>query len=385
MKPGFLSLLLLSSLVVGALPGCTGYGDRRGSGSSGGDDDDDGNGGNGGNGTQVLFGDGSHSLASITLTVIADSSNDLDIPRDLAFHPDRPDELWVVNQGNDSLTVLFDPGTSAFGSENFASSGNNHFLAQPSSIAFSDNGNFATIHETDDFTQGPGGTPADFMGPTLWSSNMSVVDGGHGGHLDMLHNSPNGMGIAWDEDNTFWVFDGYHSSISRYAFHGDHGPGGADHSDGEMLRYVAGEVDREPNVPSHMELDRDTGLLYIADTGNRRIAVLDTTTGDIGGSVSPNYDGVSVHREVDGAEISTLADRDVADLGEPSGLALHDGVLYVSDNRMGILWAFDLDGTLLDWIDLERADGGLMGIAFDGSGRLYVVDAEAEQVLRIDP
>jgi len=336
-------------------------------------------------GPPPLFGDGSHTLDSITLTVIAESGDDLDDPRDIAFHPDRADELWVVNQGNDSLTVLFDPGTSDFESENFASSGNNHFLAKPSSLAFSDNGNFATVHETDELTQGPGGTPADFMGPTLWSSDMDVVDGGHGGHLDMLHNSPNGMGIAWEEDNTFWVFDGYHDSISRYAFHGDHGPGGADHSDGEILRYVEGEVDREADVPSHMEFDHDTGLLYIADTGNRRIAVLDTDTGDVGGSVSPNYDNVSVHREVDDAEITTFVDREVADMGEPSGLALHDGVLYVSDNRMGILWAFDLDGTLLDWIDLERADGGLMGIAFDGSGRLYVVDAEAEQVLRIDP
>jgi len=336
-------------------------------------------------GPPPLFGDGSHTLDSITLTVIAESGDDLDDPRDIAFHPDRADELWVVNQGNDSLTVLFDPGTSDFESENFASSGNNHFLAKPSSLAFSDNGNFATVHETDELTQGPGGTPADFMGPTLWSSDMDVVDGGHGGHLDMLHNSPNGMGIAWEEDNTFWVFDGYHDSISRYAFHGDHGPGGADHSDGEILRYVEGEVDREADVPSHMEFDHDTGLLYIADTGNRRIAVLDTDTGDVGGSVSPNYDNVSVHREVDDAEITTFVDREVADMGEPSGLALHDGVLYVSDNRMGILWAFGLDGTLRDWIDLERGEGSLMGIAFDEDGRLHVVDGDEEEILRIDP
>ena len=35
------------------------------------------------------------------------------------------------------------------------------------------------------------------MGPTLWDGNLNIYDGGHASHLDMLHNSPNGAGIAW--------------------------------------------------------------------------------------------------------------------------------------------------------------------------------------------
>ena len=46
--------------------------------------------------------------------------------------------------------------------------------------------------------------------------------------------------------------------------------------------------------------------------------------------------------------------------------------------------AFNLDGELLDWVDLEREEDALMGIAFDSEGRLYVVDSIAEEVLRID-
>ena len=78
------------------------------------------------------------------------------------------------------------------------------------------------------------------------------------------------MGIAWEKDNVYWVFDGYHSSITRYDFNEDHGPGGTVHDDGTVSRYVEGKVKRVANVVSHMEMDRESNLLYVADTGNNR-------------------------------------------------------------------------------------------------------------------
>ncbi len=360
-KAGAVALLLLT-----ASAGCAGVPDAPG------------------DETAPIFGDGSHQLGSIGLTVVAESNDGLDIPRDLAFHPERQGELWIVNRGSESVTVLTDAGTAQRRAETYHGDESAHFLAQPAALAFSDNGNFATIHETDVRTQGPNGTPPDFMGPTLWTSDLSIFDGSWLGHIDMLHDSPDGMGIAWERDNVFWVFDGANEAIARYDFQGDHGPGGSDHSDGEVWRYVQGEVRRRADVPSHMELDRQTGLLYIADTGNSRIAVLDTASGEVSGPVGPNYDG-DVQLGVDGADIETLVEGGDVNLDRPSGLALHDGVLYASDNGSGVLFAFSLEGDLLDWIDLGRESGGLMGIAFDAEGRLYVVDAVAEEILRVDP
>jgi DNA-binding beta-propeller fold protein YncE len=335
-----------------------------------------------------IFGDGSHTLGSVELTVVADSDDDLDVPRDIAFHPDEPTELWILNRGSltfdESVVVIDDPGTGDRESTLYQSDGNHHFMAQGSALAFSDNGNFATIHETDERTQGPNGTAGDFMGPTLWTSDRDIFDAGHDGHLDMLHNSPDGMGIAWEDDNIFWVFDGDHASITRYDFNGDHGPGGSDHSDGQLLRYVEGDVKRESDVPSHMEYDAASELLYIADTGNGRIAVLDTTTGEEGDRVGPNNDGTDQFA-MDDADMDTLVDADdIDDMREPSGLAIHEGVLYVGDNRTGFLFAFDLDGELLDWVDLEIDRGGLMGLAFNEDGTLFLVDAEAEEIFRLD-
>ena len=52
-----------------------------------------------------------------------------------------------------------------------------------------------------------------------------------------------------------------------------------------MRRYVEGYVKGAAGVPSHLALDRASGLLYIADTGHSRIAVLDTNTGTLSGAI----------------------------------------------------------------------------------------------------
>mgnify|MGYP002629584021 CR=1 FL=1 len=363
-----------SALILGlglALAGCTTGGN--------GDDDDAG---------VPILGDGSHSIDSLQMEVMATEDDGLFTPRDLEFHSQRPDELWIVNRGDDSTVTLLDAGTDDQASVHRGNTGGSaHFLAQPSALAFADDGTFATIHETDDLTQGPNGTPEDFMGPTLWTSDLDIYDGGHGGHLDMLHNSPNGMGIALERDRIFWVFDGFNDSLTRYDFADDHGPGGAFHGDAEIQRHVAGDVRWREDIPSHLVFDPESDLLYVADTGNNRIAVHDTTSGDRGNNHGPSYDvGSDMQYEIVGGDCTTLIDGEaVAEMGRPSGLELHDDMLFVSDNRTARIWAFDLEGNLLDYVDTGLDDGSVMGMAFDGEGNLWLVDAENDEVLRISP
>ena len=94
-------------------------------------------------------------------------------------------------------------------------------MKENGAIAFSDdNINFATstgIQDANHTTPVPG----IFAGPTLWSSDLNVFampSGGNGSHLDMLHQSPNSMGIAHEADNIFWVYDGYNQNIVQYNF-----------------------------------------------------------------------------------------------------------------------------------------------------------------------
>jgi sugar lactone lactonase YvrE len=255
-------------------------------------------------------------------------------------------------------------------------------MPRPSALAFGAPGFLATVHEIDDRTQT--GTPPDFMGPTLWTSDVDEFEAGHASHYDMLHNSPNAVGIAWESGNAYWVYDGYHRSITRYDFGLDHGPGGEDHSDGVIARYVEGQVGYVEQVGAHMEMDRATGLLYVADPANVRVAVLDTRTGTRGAIIGPNYDGADMYA-VDGAALTTLIDGNAHGLVRPSGIAIHGGVLYVSDASTSRIAAFDLTGAPIDWIDLSSqiAPGQMGGIELDAEGRIYVCEFEANRVLRV--
>jgi sugar lactone lactonase YvrE len=342
----------------------------------------------------AVLGNGSHGLEEMNVEVLATFADGLDTPSDVSLNPLDLSQLWVTNYTDNSITIL--SGDDYANVDTPTSGGANHFLVAPMALAFSDFGNFATIHDTDDLTQG-NSTPADFMGPVLWDDS-SEYDGGHGGHLDMLHNSPLGGGIAWEVDNTYWVFDGYNESLTRYAFNDDHGYGGGDHSDGEIVRYVEGEVARIEGVPSHMQLDHDSGLLYVADTVNARIAVLDIATGERGGRIGPNYDAIDEMYEMEGASLITLADggvlesalddrgremTEVTEMVQPAGLHLDGDTVFISDHDTSRILAFNLEGELMDWVQLDVDAGHLGGLTLDQDGNIVVVDMVSNELIRI--
>ncbi len=346
----------------------------------------------------AVLGNDRHTVDAVRVTELTGSR--LRVPRDLAFNPSNPGELWVVNRADDSTVTWFEVGTPNERSLKRIDPYALHFMEEPSSIAFGAvhpvyGHMFATCQESRN-TYNNQAAANDFMGPALWPSTMehyaisnpeAVRANGFdlGSHLDMLHETPWCMGIAWDHDNVYWTFDGLTNSISRYDFQEDHAPGYDDHSDGIIRRYVVGEVSRVANVPSHIELDRQSALLYIADTGNARIAVLDTTTGVQGASQRVKEPGTSL-RLWTGASLTTLVDGAAGELQRPSGLAMVGDILFVGDNANGRISAFDKHtGERLDYLDTGIAAGNLMGIESDGQGSLYIVDAGTNRVLRISP
>jgi hypothetical protein len=261
-----------------------------------------------------------------------------------------------------------------------------HFMRRPTSLAFGENDFFVTCPESlkcnfeDDFV--------DFCGPTLWSADEQIFardpgPGLNGSHMDMLHQSSYCMGVAHERANAYWVFNGHNQAIDRYDFVGDHGPGEEDHSDGVIHRWISGEVERIENVPSQMHYDKETDYLYIADTGGGRVLKLDTTSGRPGSPIMPNVDEVATQYHQEDADFEVLF-RDRTIIRNPSGLVIHDYVIYVTDFDTGMIVALNDKGEVLRKLStgLPRRSAGSLAVGPDD--KLYLANPTDGVVYRIN-
>lgn len=322
----------------------------------------------------------------------------------LAFDPTRSGELWVTlrrfpdSRPCNSVETQQSGCASRVGqvalvkqatttpSATILRDGNAwHFMRRPTAIAFGDNGNFATCGEarTDNYED----ETVDYSGPALWSSDPEIFGvkpepGQNGTHLDMLHETPFCMGMAHERDNVYFAFNGQRGAIDRYDFKHPHVIGGEDHSDGELQRYVEGELLRVEEVPSHMAFDRVERKLYIADTGHQRVVRLSVDTGMPGPDV-PAFDPIAVHRAITGALLEEVVG--AGTVAAPSGIALSGDFVIVSDHLTSFLFWFGRDGSLRGSLDTGLPKGSLAGVSVGPDRKLYVSDMLTGKAYRLEP
>lgn len=326
-----------------------------------------------------------------TFNVIGDISDGVINPQDLDFVP-GVNQWWILNYGvqEGGMTIFYDAGGSNEHSEYRRDSHAAHFMIRPSAMAFGNNSNFATTQEI----QSTNGGSSTFMGPTLWNGDTSVYgrleqnvwgDGKlQGSHIDMLHQSPYSMGIAHDQENAYWVFDGYNGNICHYDFKEPHIVGGHDHSDGEILRYSDVTVKREPGVPSHIAYDKANKWLYIVDGGNKRIIRMKTDNATDAGALSVPPSGnepLARYRNMTGATVEVLVS---SGLDKPCGIDYKDGRIVVSDNATGDIIIYDVTQNPTKELGRIKTEAGVMGVRIGWDNRIWFVNKNKKTFERID-
>lgn len=325
---------------------------------------------------------------------IADATNQISNPVDLDFHLDfsgRPFELWVLNKGTNNSggsTVLISDADSDNPTHQFIKDGNAwHFLALGSAIAFGDNGNWATSQDILDANRNGG----NFTGPTLWSSDLTIYgivgnppsSSYNGSHLDMIHQSPYGKGIAWERENVYWVLDGYDNTLKRYDFKADHGPGQDYHGDGVVRVYSDISITKDFNLPSHIVIDENKQYLYGCNTGGNSIFRIDIKSGSYNKNLTKiNNEPLAEYSEFTGSTVEHII---TTGLDKPVGIDIVEDHLIVTDNGNEEIVIYDRsDFSEIGRITIPFTNPDLMGLKVGPDGKIYYVDYSAKKVFRID-
>lgn len=334
--------------------------------------------------------------ADPTFKEIAGFLQQVSRPKDLAFQtlPDRQNELWVLNFGTynsgGSTVLIANPGKSNQ-TNNYLKDGNSwHFMALPTAIAFADNGNWATSSSILDANRQGG----SFTGPSLWPGDLNIytrvgnppVSGVNGSHLDMLHQSPQSMGICHWKEHEFFVFDGFHGHLTYYDFATPHYPGGSDHDDGKVIHYpeISLAKSNDEFLPGHMEIDEEKKWLYVVDTERKRVVRVDVNTGNFNANASTRRmhgEPLAQYGEMNNVTWEIFADEG---LTNPCGLAINGDRIFVSDNGTKEIVCFDANsGEQLGRIEVQAED--IMGIEVGPEGNLWYVDYTTSKVYKVVP
>ncbi|UYM16506.1 YncE family protein [Endozoicomonas euniceicola] len=361
-------------------------------------------------------------------------------PVAVAENPRVRGQIWVLN-GDDSLTIFYCPGVKdvKYTPEKRRDLASCHFMHRPTGIAFggapvdgdvpdfegqqaqnlnitgtflttggSCNDYTATALMGSDYHQR---TCTDFMGPTLWQNDLKTYAIKNndfypddlekvplGSHLDMIHQQPFSMGVAWDgEQANYWTWDegadSKYGSIVLTNITQSHGFGGHKHNSAALYRYkgtaLKSETKSSLTIPGQMA--KYGNLLIVANPAAGVINVLDTHSGTEDGPVKPEEEWREKYTTYTSIINAGFSELNVAGLvlETPSGLTISEDRLFVSDVATRQIHAIKLDTksgnhTLIGSINTPAKL--ITGMTIDNvTERLWFVDSLSHTLSVVEP
>jgi len=296
---------------------------------------------------------------------------------------------WQAPGANLSLFLKNPSGTQVAGSAS-----NN----KPETISFlaSTSGNWQLVVKavsgSTDFTLTVDQLPPG-SGPIV-PQYESTIGGGTSGHAEMY---PSGLDI--DPAGNIYAADTGDDQVHKYSSAGS-------------LQWQTGE--RGAKIPGNFDNPRDVayldGKVYVADTGYKRVQVLDATTGaplDVWSASFRTIMGISAGQDSQGEPIVLVSESSDSRVRifEPDGTPLltvgsgpgsgvgqlndvrdaatdSDGDIYTADYKNNRIVKFSADGQWLANISEKGSGPGQLkrpyGVDIDGADRVYVADGNDE-------
>lgn len=160
------------------------------------------------------------------------------------------------------------------------------------------------------------------------------------------------MGIAFDSEGNFYILDQVNNKLYQFSEKGD-------------LKKELGTSGTGPgefNEPKYIFADNKNDKLYISDTWNGRIQVINTK----------------------GEIIDTLN----SDFFGPKGIHVFNDRIYVADTGHHVVKVFDKQKNLIKTIGTDGNDKIKFheptGLTVDSNGNLYVIDSRNNRIVKID-
>ncbi len=228
-------------------------------------------------------------------------------------------------------------------------------------------------------------TTPDWTSETVAGTGSSGYSGDGAAAASARLNSPSG--VAVDGDGNLYIADSSNNRIRKVDTDGDISTVAGDGTagfDGDGAAAASAQL----NNPYGVAVDRD-GNLYIADSSNNRIRMVDADTNfisTVAGDGTAGFGG-------DGAAA------DMAQLNSPNGVAVDwDGNLYIADRDNHRIRKVDADTGFISTVagngttgfsgDGAAADAAQLrspsDVAVDGDGNLYIADTSNHRIRKVD-
>ena len=134
-----------------------------------------------------------------------------------------------------------------------------------------------------------------------------------------------------------------------------------------------------------MVLDKDSGYLYLCDTGNQKIVRMNTNAGEISYNLDPYGENLQGYYSMTGAEYETIID---SGLVLPTGIDIHENYLLVSDYSNGDIIFYDIDNLSINQ-ELKRLhtnrENDVMSIKVGPNGTIWYVATNTNELVQIIP